>query len=468
MADDDMTTFTPVVSDIYEQIVAVTGSSAILTGDDVLSRSCDPLSVKPTQASMIVRPGDTEQLAKVVGVCAQSNQSMVVHGGRTGVAGGAYSNADDVVISLERMNKIEDICMASQTAVVQAGVTLEALQNAVQVQGLFYPVDLGSKGSATLGGTIATNAGGNRVIRWGMTRQNILGIEAVLADGTVVSSLGRLLKNNTGYDLKHLFIGSEGTFGIVTRAVVKLVPLPSTHHVAFVSVPSFDKVIALLALARRLPILSAFEVMWSDFYTLAVPDASSKGPVPPGQPYYILIEGLGYNEAADQMVFNEFLEEALASDLLVDAVVAGSEKQCQDFWRIREGTEVIVREMSPFIAFDISVEIPSVEAYLNAVREALRTTYPDARFVTFGHLGDNNIHLGITVGPDTHEVAQHVEQLVYDALPAFGGAITAEHGIGRFKKAFMQEQKSSGEMEVMRRMRAAMDPARLINREVMF
>ncbi|SCW99104.1 MULTISPECIES: FAD-binding oxidoreductase [unclassified Pseudomonas] len=468
MADDDMTTSPPLNSELYKQIVAVTGPSGVLTGTDASSRSCDPLCITPTLAGMIVRPADIEQLARVISLCARFNQPMVVQGGRTGVAGGAYSEPDDVVISLERMNKIEDICVASQTAVVQAGVTIEALQNAVQAQGLFYPIDLGSKGTATLGGTIATNAGGNRVIRWGMTRQNILGIEAVLADGTLVSSLGRLLKNNTGYDLKHLFIGSEGTFGVVSRAVVKLVPLPSTHYVAFVSVASFDKVVALLARARRLPILSAFEVMWSDFYSLVAPDALSKGPVAPGQPYYILIEGLGYNETADQMIFNEFLEEALASELMVDAVVAASEKQCQDFWRVREGTEAIVREMSPFIAFDVSVEIPCVEAYLSAVREALCTPYPEARFVTFGHLGDNNIHLGITVGPHTHEVAHHIEQLVYAALPRFGGAITAEHGIGQFKKAFMKEQKSSGEKEVMRRMRAAMDPARLINREVMF
>lgn len=463
-----MKTHTPLNGDLYRQIVEVTGPSGILTGEDVTSRSCDPLRVQPTLARMIVRPRDTAQLAQVVALCARANQPLVVQGGRTGVAGGAYTAADDVVISLERLNQIEDICSASQTAVVQAGVTLEALQNAAQAQGLFYPVDLGSKGSATVGGSIATNAGGNRVIRWGMTRQNVLGLEAVLADGSVVSSLGRLLKNNTGYDLKHLFIGSEGTLGIVTRAVVKLVPLPSTHQVAFVSVSSFDKVIALLALARRLSILSAFEVMWSDFYTLTVPDALEKGPLAPGEPYYVLIEGLGYHEASDQSVFSAFLEHALDSGLMVDAVVASSEKQCQDFWRIREGTEVIVREMSPFIAFDISVEIPRVEAYLDTVRGALRAAYPDVRFVTFGHLGDNNIHLGVTVGATTPAVADHIEQLVYDALPAFGGAITAEHGIGQFKKRFMAEQKSVAEKDVMRRVRLAMDPGRLINREVMF
>lgn len=453
---------------LLEELLAVTGPRGLLTGEDVRARSCDPLRPTPTLAKAIVRPADTEQLATVLALCALHGQCVVVHGGRTGVSGGAYTCESDIVISLERMAQIEDICLASQTAVVQAGVTIEALQTAAEEKGLFYPVDLGSKGSATIGGTIATNAGGNRVIRWGMTRQNVLGVEAVLSDGTVVSSMNRLLKNNTGYDLKHLFIGTEGTLGIVTRAVVKLVPLPVTQSVAFVSVASYDHVIELLACARRLPMLSAFEVMWSDFYELMAASGSERRPLDPGQPYYVLIEGLGYNKKIDEEAFGAFLEDAFERGLIVDAAVAASDRQRQELWRVREGSEVIVREMSPFLSFDVSIEIPHVETYLAQVRIALRQRFPQVRFVTFGHLADNNIHIGITVGAETRNLEREIEQIVYDALPAFGGAVTAEHGIGQLKRAYLEQQKSDGEMEVMRRLRRAMDPARLINPDVMF
>jgi FAD/FMN-containing dehydrogenase len=463
-----MTAETDQRDDLLEALLELTGPRGLLTGEDVRARSCDPLRPAPTLARAIIRPADTNELAAVLGLCARRGQRIVVHGGRTGVSGGAYTAEGDIVVSLERMTRIEDICLASQTAVVQAGVTVEALQTAAREKGLFYPIDLGSKGSATIGGTIATNAGGNRVIRWGMTRQNVLGVEVVLSDGTVMSSMNRLLKNNTGYDLKHLFVGSEGTLGVVTRAVVKLVPMPTSHSVAFVSVASFENVIELLSRARRLPVLSAFEVMWSDFYELMAASGTERRPLGTGQPYYVLVEALGYNEKIDKEAFGAFLEDALERGLIFDAVVAASEKQRQDLWRVREGSEVIVREMSPFLSFDVSIEIPRVEAYLARVRATLRKRFPEVRFVTFGHLGDNNIHIGITVGADTRALEREIESIVYECLPAFGGAISAEHGIGQFKRTWLDQQKSEGEKDVMRRLRNAMDPARLLNPDVMF
>ena len=453
--------------ELAESLLALVGPRGLLSGADVQARSCDPLRPAPTLARLIVRPADTQELAAVLALCARHGQRVVVHGGRTGVSGGAYTSEQDIVVSLERMSRIEDICTASNTAVVQAGVTVEALQNAAHEYGLFYPIDLGSKGSATIGGTIATNAGGNRVIRWGMTRQNVLGIEAVLADGSVVSAMNRLLKNNTGYDLKHLFIGSEGTFGVVSRAVVKLVPLPITQSVAFVSVASYGQVIELLSLARRLQTLSAFEVMWSDFYDLMAASGTDRQPLPVGQPFYVLIEGLGYSRKSDDDAFGAFLEGALEAGLIVDAVVAVSDKQRQDLWRVREGSEIIVREMSPFISFDISIELPRIEVYLEQVGAALRDRFPQVRMVTFGHLGDNNIHIGVTIGAETRCCEHQIEHLVYDPLPAFGGAITAEHGIGQFKRSYLAEQKSPTELDVMRRLRLAMDPNRQLNPDVM-
>lgn len=453
---------------IVEDIRAITGDRGILTGEDVSRRSCDPFREIPALSPAIVRPASTTELSAVLALCNKRGQRVVTHGGRTGVSGGAYAGADEIIISLERMSRIEEICPVGQLAVVEAGVTVEALQDAAAQQGLFYPIDLNSKGTATIGGTISTNAGGNRVLRWGMTRQNLLGIEAVLADGTIVSAMNRLVKNNTGYDLKHFFVGAEGTLGIVTRAVVRLVPAPSSQAVAFVSVAGNDELLALLGRAHRLSTLSAFEVMWPDYYDLIAASGSERRPVEPGQGAYVLIETMGYSADLDQQIFEAFLGEAYEAGLIIDAVTAASNKQIADLWRVREGAEIIVREMSPFVSFDISVDVRQVDALVARAKAMLHESYAVVRTATFGHLGDNNIHIAVHVGPDTVAEENNVERCVFRALLEFGGAITAEHGIGQTKREFLPEHKHPGEMEMMRRVRAALDPYRLINRDVMF
>ncbi len=458
----------PAAFSIIDALRAITGPQGLLTGDDVRARSCDPLRNVPNRAAAIVRPARTDELSRILRLCAKHNQPVVTQGGCTGVAGGAYAREGDIVVSLERMTRIEDICPVSQTAVVQAGVTVEALQAAAAANGMFYPVDLGSKGTATIGGTIATNAGGNRVIRWGMTRQNVLGVEAVLADGMVMSSLNRLIKNNTGYSLKDLFVGSEGTLGIVSRAVVKLVPAPTTQSVAILSVGSFEKVVALLARARQVPTLSAFEVMWRDFYDLMANSGTNRCPLALGQPFYVLVETLGYHESVDGQLFEAFLERAYEDGLVTDAVRAASGKQCEDLWRVREGSEVIVRAMSPFLSFDISVEISALERYVEKTYAALRRAHGDVRTVTFGHLGDNNIHIGVMIGPDTLDAKSRIEETVYETLREFGGSISAEHGIGQHKRELLAQHKSAEEIETMRRIKAALDPVGVLNPQVIF
>ena len=276
-----MTGSGPDLDALRAELLSIVGKGGLLDPEDFETRSCDPFRHVAILSPFVVRPTSTEQVSQVVKLAASHGLGIVSHGGRTGVAGGAFAGRDTIVVSLERMNQVEEICDLDQVAVVQAGVPIEALHAAAEARGLFYPVDLGSKGSATLGGTIATNAGGNHVVRWGMTRQNLLGVEAVLADGTIVSSLNRLIKNNMGYDLKQLFVGTEGTLGIVTRAVVKLVPLPTTQDVAFVGVDGMDKVLALLNLARAVPSLSAFEVMWRDYYDLMAESDSGRRPLEP-------------------------------------------------------------------------------------------------------------------------------------------------------------------------------------------
>jgi FAD/FMN-containing dehydrogenase len=374
----------------------------------------------------------------------------------------------DIVISLERMAQLEEIDPINQIAVVQAGMTLEGVHNAAAGHGLLYPVDLGAKGSATIGGTIATNAGGNRVIRWGMTRQNVLGLEAVLSDGTIVSAMNRLLKNNTGYDLKQVFIGSEGTLGIVTRAVLRLVPLPVTQFVAFLSVPSFDAVLALLGRARQMTTLSAFEVMWADYYVMMAQSQTNRGPVAPTEPYYVLVEAMGYNEELDTALFSAFLEAAYSDGLVTGAVSAHSQKQVTDLWHVREGSEVIVREMSPFLAFDVSVDMRQGETFVREVYAALGSRYPALRTTTLGHLGDNNLHLGVHIGPETLVEEAAIESIVYAIVRRHEGALTAEHGIGQFKRDYLSQHVSPGAMDMMRRLRTSLDHKHILNRDVMF
>lgn len=453
---------------LIEGLRAIVGGRGIVLGDDVAMRSCDPFRAVPPGSGVIVRPQSTEEVSKVMAFCHAHHQPVVTHGGRTGVAGGAFVATDQIVLSLERMNRIEEIDAFNQCMVAQAGVPIEAMQNAAEAANLFYPIDLGSKGSATLGGTISTNAGGNRVVRWGMTRANLLGIEVVLADGTIVSAMNRLTKNNTGFDMKHIFAGTEGVLGIVTRAVVRLVAKPTSQQVAVVAVPSYDAVLGMLKKARKLPTLSAFEVMWQDYYELMANSNTGRRPIEPGSPFYILMESMGYNEEQDEEQFMVFLESAFEEGLIVDAVTSQSLQQVQDMWKVREGGEVW-QSMWPIISSDISIDVRKTDEYVDKVRDKLTAAYPEnMKMVTFGHLGDGNIHIGIHVGPNSVEEEQNVERILYDTLKGYESAVTAEHGIGQVKKKFLPEHVSPGSMEVMNRLRDVLDPHRLLNRDVLF
>lgn len=454
-------------ADLLSQLRDVVGDGGVLAGDDVAGRSCDPFRQVTIEGGVILRPADTAQLSRVMALCSEFCQRVVVHGGRTGVCGGAYAGPRDLVVSLERMSQIREISTVSQLAVVEAGVTVQALQEAAADQDLFYPIDLGSKGTATIGGTIATNAGGNRVLRWGMTRQNLLGVEVVLADGTVVSNMNRLVKNNMGYDLKQLFTGCEGTLGIVTAAVLRLVPKPVSQNVAFVAVESHEKLLVLLNRARRLPTLSAFEVMWPDYYNLVVNSGTGRDPIPSGSAAYVLIETMGYSQKYDDQIFEEFLIDAHEDGVVVDVVIATSGKQIEDLWRVRESAEIIVQELSPFVSFDISLEVADIESFLHLNLKELESRYPQTRTASFGHIGDNNIHLAVHVGPHTLREERAIEACVFSTLRQFNGAITAEHGIGQFKKEFLPQHKSAQEMTVMHTIRKALDPQGLLNPDVL-
>ncbi len=349
---------------------------------------------------------------------------------------------------------------------VEAGCILQNVTEAADSQGLFFPLDLGARGSATIGGNISTNAGGNRVIRYGMAREMVLGLEAVLADGTVLTSLNRLLKNNAGYDLKQLFIGTEGTLGIVTRAVLRLRPKPGSNAVALAAVDEFASLPRLLRHVERglSGCLSAFEVMWEDFYQL-VTTAPAKGhaPLAYGHPYYVLIEQLGSDENADMAQFERVLGEALELGMIADAVIAKSEAERSAIWSLRDDVGQCMRNW-PIFTFDVSLPIVGMESYVEAVRARLQAQWA-ARMtlMVFGHLGDCNLHLIVGVGEGGPDTRRAVEGVIYGLLEGRSGSVSAEHGIGLEKRRYLSSSRSQGEIALMRQLKRALDPHNILN-----
>jgi FAD/FMN-containing dehydrogenase len=451
---------------LIESIRELLGPSGILTGEDVPVRSDSWPPVGGCQAIAIIRPASTAEVSAVLKLCHQHNQAVVTHGGVTGLVGGAKAGPAEIVISLERMNRMEPVDELNRTLTVDAGVPLQKVQEFAEQAGFLFPLDLGARGSATIGGTISTNAGGNGVIRYGMMREQLLGVEAVLADGTIISSMNNVIKNNTGYDLKQLFIGSEGTLGIITRAVLRLRSLPCSQNTAFVAVAGFDKLAQFLqsmdsALGGT---LSAFEVMWNDFYRLIIGNGTKHGtPLDTSHPFYVLLESTGGDQDMDQSRFEEALQAAFEQSLLVDAVMASSKQQRNDLWAIRDDVQGLFQSLNPPIAFDVSLSIRDMDDYVRDVRSQLAGKWPDGKMVAFGHLGDGNIHLVISVGSIATEAVHAVEHIVYTELARRDGVISAEHGIGLDKRSYLGHSRSAEEIGLMKIIKRAMDPQNLLN-----
>jgi FAD/FMN-containing dehydrogenase len=449
-----------------EQLRDLVDAGGYLPAEAVAERSAGIWRADHLEAGALVRPQSTEEVARVLAWCNEHDVAVVAQGGLTGLVHGADAGPEQVILSLERMRAIEAIDPRQRTATVQAGVTLQALEEAVDEEGLLFPLDLGARGTATLGGNAATNAGGNRVIRYGMMRDMVLGLEAVLADGTVVSSMNHLIKNNTGYDLKQLFIGSEGTLGVITRLVLRLREKPAARAMALVAVDEFDKVVALLkhmdhGLGGS---LSAFEALWQDFYRLVTsPPAKGRPPVPQDYPYYVLLESQGASRELDEARFQHALEGAFEAGLIADAAVAQSEADCQAFWALRDDVEQTMHGGLPVI-FDVSLPVGAMEAYTQALPAALEAAIGGHRLFIFGHLGDGNLHVIVQVAPEHYErLRPKVEQVVYEPLEAVGGSVSAEHGIGLEKKPWLGLSRSPAELALMRRLKETLDPRGILN-----
>ena len=415
----------------------------------------------------VLRPGSTEDLSGALKLCHAAGQAVVPYGGLTNLVESAHAEAM-VAITLERMGAVEEVDVVNSTLTVQAGCRLQAVQEAAEAADLFFPVDIGARGSATIGGVVSTNAGGNRVLRWGMMRDNILGLEVVLADGTIVSSLNTLIKNNAGYDLKQLFIGSEGTLGIVTRAVLRLRTRPTSQCTAFVAVDAFDDLPRLLASAHRElgGTLCAFEVMWGDVYQLVT---SAPGVVPPvaqGHRYYALIEAMGSDYETDVVRFETLLVGALEGGYIADAVLSKSSAETAAMWTLREEGVGATARNGTVVIFDVSLRIGEMEAYAEEVRTALLARFGDRVAIwVFGHLGDGNVHINVNVVDDDHPAGtrHEIEDIVYRLLAPRGGSISAEHGIGLHKRDYLHLCRSSAELELMARLKTAVDPRGVLN-----
>ena len=451
-------------NDILDTLRAKLGPGAVLAGAEIDARHSVDFSHENAHAPLaVLRPKSTDEVAAILRECHRARQRVVVQGGLTGLAGGATPQAGELALSLERLSGVEEIDRAAQTMTVLAGTPLQTVQQAATDAGYLFPLDLGARGSCTIGGNIATNAGGNQVIRFGMIRNLVLGLEAVLADGTVVSSLNKMLKNNAGYDLKQLFIGTEGTLGVVTRAVLRLWPRLPSKVTALCALRGLDEAVELLhTLQARLGgALSAFEAMWAGYFHYVLEHLGARSPFAARHAIYVLVEVEGTDHDRDRAEIEHTLGEALEEHTIADAALAQSERETKAFWSIRDGIGDVTPTLQPMLAFDVSLPIDAMAGFLAMVNAAF-ARFPDpVTNLVFGHVGDSNLHLAVT----THR-ARDLDKLcdvVYDAVGRHAGSISAEHGIGTLRRDYLHHSRSAAEIDLMRRLKAALDPHGILN-----
>ncbi len=442
---------------MLDALRAALGPAGCLTGADVpASAATDASRTGHTLPVALLRPASVEQVSQALALCHAQGLAVVPQGGMTGLAGGAQPLGDEVALSLDRFLGVEAIDADALTMTVRAGTVLQVAQEAAAAAGLHFPVDLGARGSARIGGIIATNAGGLRVIRDGMTRDNLLGLEVVLADGTVLGNLSGMVKNNTGYDLRHLFAGSEGTLGVITRAVFRLRPAPASQATVLAALPDFPAVLRLLARARALPGLSAFEAMWQDYFDFSAGLLGAR-PFTTSPPVALLME------ADDTPAVMDLLEAALEDGTVTDALIAQSLADARAFWDIREGL-AIDDALPGLINLDVSIPMTQLDAYASACRTGVLARFPGAHVSFFGHVADSNLHVALALPQGSGADADHTaEAIAYDLVRDFGGSVSAEHGIGTLKRAWLGHTRSPSEIAAMTAIKAALDPQGRMN-----
>lgn len=454
---------------IVEQLLAELGADVVKRGIESDARfHKDWTSTSPVVPLGLVLPRCTEHVATALRLCHASGVAVVPQGGLTGLVGGARPRADGISINLSRMNAVPTIDVLGGLATVQAGVTLQQLQEAAEAAGYLFPVDFGARGSCQIGGAIATNAGGVHVMHHGMMREQVLGLEVVLADGTVVDSMNTLLKNNTGYDLRQWFIGSEGTLGIVTRAVLRLAERPMGRRVALARVADLEAAYTLLRAARKkLPSLVAFEAMWPSYYQFAT-KAQGFAPLPVDQGLTLLLELSGPNPESDEALMLEVFEQSMESGVVEDVAIAQSESQCERFWTIREANAELTHHFKRLVGFDVSIDAAQMGTFLSSCEHALSELSQNAALMCFGHLGDGNLHMVVCTDASPEIDAAMVKTCVLTLVGKYGGSISAEHGIGIDKRSYLPISRQLTEINLMWQIKRMLDPRNILNPGVIF
>ena len=420
---------------------------------------------------LLLKPASAADVSAALRICHETGTPIVPQGGNTGLVGGQVPLNGEVLLSTKRLNRLRGVDESGMTCTVEAGVTLAEIQKCADERRLLFPLSLASEGSCTIGGNIATNAGGTHVLRYGMTRALVLGLEVVLPDGTVLDMLRALAKDNSGYDLKQVFIGSEGTLGVITAATLRLFPKPETCVTALAAVPSPEAAVALLGAMQSQTggLLSAFELMPRialEFVTRHI--AGARDPLAAPSPWYVLLEATGGRHANLAATFEDALASAVTAGLVTDAVVAASDTQAAALWKLRESISEAQKREGASIKHDIAVPVAAVPAFLAKATHAVLEVVPGARPVSFGHLGDGNIHFNfnaLAAGNDPAFLAlwDEVQQVVHDIVKEFGGSISAEHGIGVMKVGSLPRYKSHEELDAMRALKTAFDPRNILN-----
>jgi FAD/FMN-containing dehydrogenase len=452
---------------------AIVGAGNVLTEpSDMVGYLREPRGLFTGRALCVIRPGSTAEVAAIVKLCGETGTPVVPQGGNTGLVGGQIPGSDEaIVLSLERMRALREIDLASDTMTVEAGMVLANAQAEADRAGRLFPLSLASEGSCTIGGNLATNAGGTGVIAYGSARDLVLGVEAVLADGRIYAGLSKLKKDNTGYDLKDLFIGSEGTLGIITAAVLKLFPKPRAVATAFIGLASPKDAVALLEVARDRAggLITAFELIpriGLDFVLAYARGA--RDPLADPHRWYALVE-LGSQNADDpRECMLALLAEAAERELIEDAALAASEGQRRDFWRLRDELSEAQRFEGGSIKHDVSVPVADIPAFLEEAGRIVATAAPGARPVPFGHVGDGNIHYNVSqpVGADAQAFLARwaeINFLVHGVVARYGGSISAEHGVGQLKRDLLCVFKDPVALDLMRALKRTLDPKGILN-----
>ena len=448
-----------------DELISTLGADVAQRGSEVPERYWTDWSGTPPERPLaLVRPRSTDDVSRLLQLCSQHGVPVVPQGGLTGLAGAAVPTCETVAVSMERMNQIEELNTRTGVMQVQAGVTLQATQEAAVAAGMVFGVDLGARGSCQIGGNVATNAGGNGVLQHGMMREQVLGLEVVLADGTVLPMLRPMIKNNTGYDLKQFFIGAEGTLGIITRVMLRLRPAPQATATTLVAMPDFD---AALAVLKRMQSrfgnsVAAYELMWDSFVQASVAWLKLSAPFAERHPLLALINVDGKDEAQLQADVQQVLEEAMEAGEVLDAIVAQSVAQAQTLWKLREAPAELNNNMHPAINFDVSLPQADIGRFAEACMQAFTARWPDHHALYFGHVGDGNLHVSVD-GATVNGECEMVEQILYRIVGEMQGSVSAEHGIGLHKKPFLNNSRTPAELAVMTAIKKALDPQGLMN-----